>query len=221
MKYLEIFIAITCWVIAVLWFNDAPLGEFPYEPLLAVLGGLVAFCDSALRFGFFARVNILMRNSSITPWSFSGGKIDKTNVSTEIFIENNKKTDVLIESIELKAPVRINNSIGESSRRFRFVDLANIGSDIILPIIIPSGSTKLIIAESTHDATYLDKDNQTSNLGKLEASEFFDVVIKYSDGLKEKIITTRFSAETKSLVSKVRINYESSGDHKCIVKTVE
>jgi len=138
LKYLEIFIAITCWVISALWFNNAPLGEFPYEPSLAFLGGLLAFCDSVRRFGFFSRVNILVRNPSITPWSFTGGKINKSNVSTEIFIENNKITDVLIQSIELNAPVRINDSIGESNRRFRFVDLANIGFDIRLPVIIPS-----------------------------------------------------------------------------------
>lgn len=220
MKYLELVSAIFCWIIAVLWLKNSPPDEF-YEPLIAVIGGVLLLFDSLRRFGLFTRVHISMRKPKINPWSFAGGKINKADVSCEIYVENNNSSEIAIENIEFIAPARIKRCIGDSNCRVRLVDLANIGTDVSLPIVVSANSTMVIFAESTHDATSFEKYDQASNLGKLETSEYFDVAIKYSCGTKEKIISTGFFAETADLVSKARLRYEEFNDHKGVVMIIE
>ncbi|MDO9067729.1 MAG: hypothetical protein Q7W05_04655, partial [Deltaproteobacteria bacterium] len=136
LKYFEFVVCLVLWVIAICWFTNSADGSFPYEPAILVIGGLLPLFDSLRRFGIFSNVHLSIRNSKIQPWSFSGGKVDKTDISVELSVENNKETDLLIRSIEIHAPISVTNAVGENKNRIRLVDMEKIGNDAFLPMNI-------------------------------------------------------------------------------------
>jgi len=182
---------------------------------------LLPLVDSLRRFGIFSKVRFSFRNSRIRPWSFSGGKVEKTDISVELTVENNKETDLLIRSIEIHASVAVTNAVGESQNRLRLVDMAKIGNDAFLPMNISGKSSKTIYVESTHDASGIEKYTQASKIGSLKQAEFFELYVTYSIGSSEKIASVAFSADTSQLLVAVRSKYEESGDHKGVVKLIE
>jgi hypothetical protein len=173
------------------------------------------------RFGVFSSVCFSVRNSKVQPWSFSGGKVDKTDIGVELVIENNKERDLLIRSIEIHSPISVTSAIGESKNRIRLVDMEKIDNDAFLPIAIPEKSSKTIFVESKHDASNIEKYAQASKIGSLKQVESFEIHVTYTVGSIQKIATVYFSVDTLQLLAIVRSKYEESGDHIGVIKLLE
>lgn len=221
MKYFEFVVFLVLWVIAICWFKNSVDGGFPYEPAGLVVGGLLPLVDSLRRFGIFTRVRLSIRKSKIHPWCFSGGKVEKTDISVELTVENNKETELLIRSIEIHTPISVTKAVGERKNRIRLVDMEKIGNDAFLPMNIPGKSSKTIFIESKHDASGIEKYTQASGIGSLKQTELFELCVTYSIGSSEKTVSVNFSADTSELLVVVRSKYEESGDHKGVVKLLE
>ncbi|MCI5130421.1 MAG: hypothetical protein D3904_02605 [Candidatus Electrothrix sp. EH2] len=221
LKYFEFIVFLVSWVIAILWFKSS-IGEgFPYEPAILIVGGLIPLVDSLRRFGFFSTVCLSTRDPKILPWSFSGGKVDKTDLGVELIIVNNKECDLLVRSIEIHAPVFVKNAVGEQQNRIRLVDMDKIGNNVFLPISIPGKSSKTIWVESKHDASNIEKYIQASKIGSLKQVESFELCVTYTIGSSQKIVPVYFSVDTSQLLATVRSKYEESSDHKGVVKLLE
>ncbi len=179
MKYFEFIVSLVLWVIAILWFKKSTEGGFPYEPAYLVLGGLIPLVDSLRRFGLFSKVCLSATNSEVHPWSFSGGKVDKTDVRVELTIENNKERDLIVRLIEIHAPISVTNVIGEHQKRIRLVDVEKVCNDAFLPMKILGKSSKTILVESKHDASSIEKYTQASKIGCLKQVEAFELYVAF------------------------------------------
>ncbi len=221
LKYFELIVALVLLSIGFFWLNSPTDGGFPYEPAGFVVSGLLTLADSIKRLGFFSRVCLSPQNSAMYPWSFSGGKVDKTDVRVELIIENNKEHDLLIRSIEIHSPVSVINAIGEQKNRVRLVDMEKIGNEALIPISIPRKSSKTIFVESTHDASKIEKYIQASQIGSLKQIESFEIFVTYTIGSNQKNVPIFFSVDTSQLLAAVRSKYEESGDHKGVIKLIE
>lgn len=221
LKYFELIVSLVLLVLAIFWFKSSTDGGFPYEPAVLVVSGLLSLVDSLRRFGAFSKVCFSARNSKVQPWSFSGGKVDKTDICVELIIENNKELDLLIRSIEIDSPISVTSAVGESKNTIRLVDMEKIGNDAFLPMIIPEKSSKTILVESRHDASNIEKYAQASKIGSLKKAESFEIHVTYTVGSIQKIATVYFSVETSHLLAIVRSKYEESGDHMGVVKLFE
>lgn len=221
LKYFELIVSISCWVIAVLWFRNSSGDDFAYEPAILAIGGLIPLFDSIRRFEIFSKVCLSVRNAQITPWSFSGGKIDKTNVSVELIVKNNKETNLLVRSVVVQPPLSISGAIGNGEKNVRLVDMDKIQNYLFLPINIPAKSGKTIFVESKHDASSMKKYSQASKFGELMKNEVFELVVEYSLGTNENTTAINFSVETSALLALVRSKYEESDDYLGVVKLIE
>lgn len=157
LKYFELIVAVAVLVLGCFWFKNSLDGSFPYEPTLVIVAGLIPLADSLRRFGFFSKVCFSTGNPKITPWGFSGGKVDKSDISVELIIENKKEQDLLIRSVEIHTPGSVTNVVGEQQSRIRLVDMEKIDNDAFLPMNIPAKSSKTIWVESKHDASSIEK----------------------------------------------------------------
>lgn len=218
MKYFEFIVSLVLWGIAILWFKSSTGDEFPFEPTSLIVGGLIPLIDSLRRFGIFSTVCLLPQNAVMHPWSFSGGKVDKTDVRVELIIENNKEYDLVIRSVEIRAPDSVISAVGKLQNKIRIVDIEKIGNDAFLPMSIPGKSSKTLLIESVFDASNIEKYIQASNIGSLKNVEYFELCVTYTIGSNQKIVPVHFTVETSQLFEVVRSKYEESGDHKGVVK---
>lgn len=221
MKYFELVISVILLGIAILWLKNSSGSEFPYEPAFVAVGGLIPLVDSLRRFGFFSKIYFTTHNSEIHPWSFSGGKVDKTHIRVELTVENNKETNLLIRSIEIHSPISVESALGKSQSRPRLVDMEKTQNSVSLPISIDGKSSSTILIESTHDASSIEKYTQASNIGSLRPEEPFQLGITYSIGSTGKTSHVHFTISTSQLLTIVRSKYEESGDHNGVVKLLE
>lgn len=214
MKHFEFATSLVLLVIAILWFKNLSDSGFPYEPTALFIGGLLSLVDSIRRFGVFSRVNFSVQNAKIRPWVFVGGKVDKTDISVELTVENNTEKDLLIRAIELQCPDAVTSALGKCNDRLRLVDMIELKKDIPLPINVPRKSSKVIFVESTHDASEIEKYTQATRMGCLKLTESFDLHVTYTVGSVEKAGSLTFVIETLKLLSVVRLKYEESGDYR-------
>ncbi len=221
LKYFELMIAFACWLLAGFWVKNSAPSEFPYEPVLAFLVGTGVLVDSLRRFGIFSTVCLSPKNPVMCPWSFSSGKVDKTDVRVELIVENNKEYDLLLRSVEIHAPVSVINAVGKQQNKIRIVDMEKIGNDVFLPMSIPGKSSKTLLIESVYDASNIEKYIQASKIGSLKKVESFELCVTYTIGSNQKIAPVYFAVETSQLFEAVRSKYEESGDHKGVVKLIE
>lgn len=221
LKYFELMIALACLLLTFFWVKNSPPSEFPYEPVLALFVGIGVFFDSLRRFGIFLKVCLSPQNPVIQPWSFSGGKVDKTDVQVELIIENNKECALLLLSVEIHASISVINSVGKQQNKIRIVDMEKIGNDAFLPMSIPGKSSKTLLIESVYDASNIEKYIQASKIGNLKKVESFELCVTYTIGSKQKIASVYFTVETSQLLEVIRSRYEESGDHKGVVKLLE
>lgn len=221
LRYFELIIFFTLWIIAILWFKNSTEDAFPYEPAGLIVGGLIPLVDSLRRFGFLSRVRLSTRNPNIKPWSYSGGKIEKTNITVELIVDNNKEQDLLIRSIDIQVPNSVKNVVGEMQAKIRLVDMEHVGKDAFLPLNVQGKKSKTISVVSTHDAKIIEKYTQAAAVGSLHKVESFNLSVTYTIGATPKITTLLFHLETSQLFDFVRTKYEEGGDHKGIVKLLE
>lgn len=221
MRYIELIISVALWIIAILWFKNSTEDAFPYEPAFLIVGGVIPLFDSLRRFGFFSRVRLSTRNPNIQPWSYSGGKIEKTNISVELIVDNKKEQDLLIRSIDIEVPNNVKNVVGELQAKIRLVDMEDVGRDVFLPLNIKGKKSKAISVVSTNDAKGIEKYIQAAAVGSLHKVESLNLRVTYTIGATKKITNLLFFLETSQLFDFVRAKYEESGDHKGVVKLLE
>lgn len=218
MKYFELVISILGLVLSVFWFKS----EGGYEPAIVFLASLVGILDALRRHKMFGKVKFASNTPKVSPWSYRGGKVDISNISVELVIDNGTANDIYIKNIKLLLSEAFANCLGESKTPARILEVNNGSSNVTLPFGIESNISKILYVEETYNATALNKYVQAEKIGNLRGSERFSLTIEYIDKNNiNKITKLNVPIETDGLKEIIRSKYEEAKDFEGALKLID